>query len=69
MTQRLGLIVTDASPLIALGAAGALSCLLMPGVPVLLPDMAYAEITRDMARLGADEFVVVCFDAAETDKE
>jgi hypothetical protein len=57
MTQRLGLIVTDASPLITLGAAGALSCLLMPGVPVLVPDMVYTEITRDMARLGADEVV------------
>lgn len=29
----------------------------MPGVPVLVPDMVYAEITRDMARLGADEVV------------
>jgi hypothetical protein len=57
VTQRLGLIVTDASPLITLGAAGALSCLLMPGVPVLIPDMVYAEITRDMTRLGADEVV------------
>jgi hypothetical protein len=57
MTQRLGLIVTDASPLITLGAAGALSCLLMPGVPVLVPDMVYTEITRDIARLGADEVV------------
>jgi len=57
VTQRLGLIVTDASPLITLGAAGALSCLLMPGVPVLVPDMVYAEITRDMTRLGADEIV------------
>ncbi len=31
MTKRLGLIVTDASPLITLGAARALSCLTMPG--------------------------------------
>ena len=53
MTQRLGLIVTDASPLITLGAAGALACLLMPGVPVFIPDMVYSEVTRDMARLGA----------------
>lgn len=57
MTQRLGLIVTDASPLITLGAAGALSCLLMPGVPVLVPDMVYGEVTRDLARLGAREVV------------
>lgn len=58
MTQRrLGLIVTDASRLITLGAAHALSCLLMPGVQVLIPDMVYAEATRDMARLGAGEVV------------
>jgi hypothetical protein len=57
VTQRLGLIVTDASPLITLGAAGALSCLLMPGAPVLVPDMVCAEITRDMTRLGAVEVV------------
>jgi hypothetical protein len=29
----------------------------MPGVPVLVPDMVYAEVTRDMTRLGADEIV------------
>ena len=57
MTERLGLIITDASPLITLGTASALSYLLMPGVPVLVPDMVYAEITRDMAQLGADEVV------------
>ncbi len=57
MTERLGLIVTDASPLITLGAAGALDCLLLPGVPVFIPDMVYTEVTRDMARLGAGEVV------------
>jgi len=57
MTQRLGLIVTDASPLITLGAARALSCLLMPRVQVLIPDMVYAEVTRDMAKLAAEEVV------------
>jgi hypothetical protein len=29
----------------------------MPGVPVLVLDMVYAEITRDMACPGADEVV------------
>lgn len=57
MTRRLGLIVTDASPLITLGAARALSCLVMANVPVFIPDMVYAEVTRDMARLGAEEVV------------
>ena len=55
MTERLGLIVTNASPLITLGAAGALDCLLLPGVPTYIPDMVYTEVTRDMARLGAGE--------------
>ena len=55
MTELLGLIVTDASPLITLGAAGALGCLLLPGVPVFIPDMVYTEVTQDMARLGAGE--------------
>jgi hypothetical protein len=57
MTKRLGLIVTDASPLITLGAARALSCLIMPDVPVFVPDMVYAEVARDMTKLGAKEVV------------
>jgi len=57
VTERLGLIVTDVSPLITLGAARALSCLIMPNVPVFIPDMVYAEVTRDMAKLGAEEVV------------
>lgn len=57
MSKRLGLIVTDASPLITLGAARALSCLVMPGAAVFIPDMIYAEVTRDMAKLGAEEVV------------
>jgi hypothetical protein len=57
VTKRLGLIVTDASPLITLGAAEALSCLVMPNLPVFIPDMVYAEVTRGMARLGAEEVV------------
>lgn len=57
MTRRLGLIVTDASPLITLAAGDALECLTMPGVPVIIPDMVYAEVTEDLARLGADDVV------------
>ncbi len=57
MRARLGLIVTDASPLITLGAARALSCITMAGVPVFIPDMVYTEVTQDMARLGAEEVV------------
>lgn len=57
MTRRLGLLVTDASPLITLAAGEALECLTMPGVPVIIPDMVYAEVTEDLAKLGADEVV------------
>ena len=57
MTATLGLIVTDASPLITLAAARALDCLLMPGVPVLIPDMVHAAVTRDTARLGAEALI------------
>jgi hypothetical protein len=58
MTCRLGVIVTDASPLITLAAGEALECLTMPGVPVLIPDMVYFEVTQDLARLGAQDIVV-----------
>lgn len=57
MTRHLGLIVTDASPLITLAAGEALDCLTMPRLPVMIPDMVYAEVTRDLARLGAEDVV------------
>ncbi len=57
MTRWLGLIVTDASPLITLAAGEALECLTMPGVAVIIPDMVYAEVTEDLARLGAEDIV------------
>lgn len=57
MTRRLGLIVTDASPLITLAAGDALECLTMPGVPVIIPDMVYFEVTQNYAKLGADDIV------------
>jgi hypothetical protein len=37
LTRHLGLIVTDASPLITLAAGEAVECLTMPGVTVILP--------------------------------
>jgi hypothetical protein len=57
MTRRIGLIVTDASPLITLAAGEALECLTMPGVPVVIPDMVWFEVTSDFAKLGADDIV------------
>ncbi|MBF0566241.1 MAG: hypothetical protein HQK89_13475 [Nitrospirae bacterium] len=57
MTRLLGLIVTDASPLITLAAGDALECLTMPGVPVIIPDMVYFEVTQDLAKTGAEDIV------------
>jgi hypothetical protein len=57
MTPRLGLIVTDASPLITLAAGEALDCLTVVGVTVIIPDMVYAEVAEDLVRLGASEIV------------
>jgi len=57
MTRRLGLLVTDASPLITLAAAEALECLTMPGLRVLIPDMVYFEVTQDLAKTGAEDIV------------
>ena len=57
MTKRLGLLLTDASPLITLAAAEALECLTMPGLRVLIPDMVYYEVTRDLAKTGAEDIV------------
>jgi hypothetical protein len=57
MTRRLGLIVTDASPLITLAAGEALDCLTMPGLRVVIPDMVYFEVTQDLARTGAADIV------------
>lgn len=57
MTRRLGLLVTDASPLITLAAAEALDCLTIPGLRVLIPDMVYFEVTQDLAKTGAEDIV------------
>jgi hypothetical protein len=57
VTRRLGLIVTDASPLITLAAGDALECLTMPGLRVIIPDMVYFEVTQDLARTGAGDIV------------
>lgn len=54
---KLGLLVTDASPLITLAAAEALDCLTMPGLRVVIPDMVYFEVTRDLAKTGAEDVV------------
>jgi len=55
--SRLGLLVTDASPLITLAAADALECLTMPGLRVVIPDMVYFEVTEDLSKTGAEDIV------------
>lgn len=57
MTQGVRLIVTDSSPLITLAAAESLHLLTIPGIPVLIPDMVYYEVTRNIAKLGATNVV------------
>ena len=57
MNAEFGLLVTDASPLITLAAADALSCLTRLGLPIIIPDMVYVEVTQDVARLGASQIV------------
>jgi len=57
MSKTLGLIVTDASPLITLAAGEALECLTMPELPVIIPDMVYFEVTQDLVKTGANDIV------------
>ncbi len=52
-----GLIVTDASPLVTLGAADALDTLKRPGLPVVLPDIVFLEVTRDPTKPGAQAVI------------
>jgi predicted nucleic acid-binding protein len=54
VSVQFGLLVTDASPLITLAAANALECLSRAGLPVIIPDMVYTEVTQDLAKLGAE---------------
>jgi hypothetical protein len=46
-------IVTDASPLIILAAAEALHCLLLPELPVIVPDAVFYEATNATDKVGA----------------
>jgi hypothetical protein len=53
--KRFALIVTDAGPLITLAVAQALDTLLLPKLPVVVPDMVRFEVIRDLAKPGAQE--------------
>ena len=53
--KRFSLIVTDSGPLITLAVAQALDVLLLPGLPVIVPDMVRFEVIRDLSKPGAQE--------------
>jgi hypothetical protein len=49
------IIVTDTSPLITLAVADALDTLLIPGIPIDIPDAVYTEATRVKDAPGAHD--------------
>lgn len=55
--MNISLIVTDASPLITLAAAGSLDVLLLPRQRVIVPDMVRHEIVRYPEKPGATEIM------------
>jgi hypothetical protein len=53
--MKLSIIVTDSGPLITLAVAHALDALLLPGLPVIIPDMVRFEVIQDLDKPGASE--------------
>jgi hypothetical protein len=53
--KHFSLIVSDSGPLITLAVAQALDALLLPKLPVIVPDMVRFEIIRDISKPGAQE--------------
>lgn len=51
------LLIADTGPLITLAAAESLDYLLIPGIPVIIPDGVYYEATDNSAALGAADIV------------
>jgi predicted nucleic acid-binding protein len=51
------LIIVDASPLITLAAGGSLDYLLLPDIPLIIPDAVFYEATAAADRLGAVEIL------------
>ena len=54
---KASIIVTDAGPLVTLAVAGALDTLLLPGLPVVIPDMVRFEVIRHLDKPGAQEIL------------
>jgi hypothetical protein len=57
MAVEVAIIVTDTPPLITLAAAQRLDYLLYPTLPVIIPDAAFYEATRQIDRLKAQEII------------
>ena len=57
MVLDVRLLVTDASPLITLAAAGSLDYMLYASVPVLIPDAVFHEATAASDKLGAVQII------------
>ena len=53
--KSFSLIVTDSGPLITLAVARSLDVLLLPGLPMIVPDMVRFEVIRDLSKPGAEE--------------
>jgi hypothetical protein len=53
--MNLSIIVTDSGPLITLAVARALNALLLPKLPVVIPDMVRFEVIKDLSKPGASE--------------
>jgi hypothetical protein len=53
--MNLSIIVTDSGPLITLAVANALDVLLLPGLPLIIPDMVRFEVIQDINKPGASE--------------
>ncbi len=53
--MKLSIIVTDSGPLITLAAAESLDALLLPELPVIVPDMVRFEVIQDLDKPGAHD--------------
>lgn len=49
------ILVMDTGPLITLAVADSLDYLLLPGLPVIIPDAVYMEATRKSTAIGASD--------------
>lgn len=60
MSAEVALLVSDVPPLITLAAAERLAYLLLPKLPVIIPDAVFYEATRQTDKLGAQQILDWC---------